>query len=72
MFISKRSFVSRDFVRFGAKHLSSGAFGFDDVLKLFLKLCSVTRHLFVNSDYDLEHFFENYLSLFKAEPIFLA
>ena len=30
-------FVSRPFVRFGAKLSSSGAFGFDDVLELFLR-----------------------------------
>ena len=31
-------------------------FGFDDVLKFFLKLPWVTGHLFANSDYDLEYF----------------
>ena len=30
-------FVSRAFERFGAKRSRSGAFGFDDVLELFLK-----------------------------------
>ena len=30
-------FVSRAFVKFGAKRSSPGAFGFDDVLELFLK-----------------------------------
>ena len=29
--------VSRAFVKFGAKRSSPGAFGFDDVLELFLK-----------------------------------
>ena len=72
MFILKSFSVSRAFVRFGAKRSSSGAFGFDDVLKLFLKLRSVTGHLFANSDYDLELFFENYISFFKAELVFLA
>ena len=33
-----------------------GLFGFDDVLDLFLKLRSVTGHLFANSDNDLEFF----------------
>ena len=47
-------FVSRAFERFGAKHSSSGAFGFDDVLEVFLKLRSVTGHFFANSDYDHE------------------
>ena len=37
MFISKSFSVSRAFVRFGAKRSSSGAFGFDDALELFLK-----------------------------------
>ena len=37
MFISKSFFVSRAFVRFGAKPSSSGAFGFDGALELFLK-----------------------------------
>ena len=64
--------VSRVFVRFGAKRWSAGAFGFDDVLELFLKLRSVTVHLFANSDYDLEFFSENYLSFFKVEPVLLA
>ena len=48
------------------------ALGFDDVLDLFLKLRSVTGHLFANSDNDLEFFFENYLSRFKAEQVLLA
>ena len=52
----RRVFVSRVFVRFGAKRSSAGAFGFDDVLELFLKLRSVTVHLFANSDYELEYF----------------
>ena len=42
MFISKSFFVSRAFVRFGAKRSSSGDFGFDDVLELFLK--TALRH----------------------------
>ena len=33
----RRVFVSRAFVRFGAKRSSAGAFGFDDVLELFLE-----------------------------------
>ena len=35
-------FVSRAFARFGAKRSSPGAFGFDDVLELFLK--TALRH----------------------------
>ena len=37
MSVSKSFFVSRAFVRFGAKLSISGAFGFDDVLEVFLK-----------------------------------
>ena len=66
MFISKSFFVSRAFVRFGAKRSIAEAFGFDDVLKLFLKLRSVTGHLFANSDFDLEYFFENCLPFFQS------
>ena len=46
----------RAFVRFGAKRSSAGAFGFNDALELFLKICSVTGRLFANSDYGLEYF----------------
>ena len=71
MFISS-FFVSRAFVRFVAKCSNAEAFGFDNVLKLFLKLRPVNGHLIANSDYNLEYFFENYLSFFKAEPVLLA
>ena len=54
----RRVFVSCVFVRFGAKRSSAGAFGFDDVLELFLKLRSVTVHLFANSDYNFEYFWK--------------
>ena len=37
MSVSNSFFVSRAFERFGAKRSSSGAFGFDNVLELFLK-----------------------------------
>ena len=66
MFISKSFFVSRAFVKFGAKVSSSWAFGFDDVLELFLKLRSVTGHLFANSDYDLVYFL-NFAFLFSKQ-----
>ena len=64
-------FVPRAFVRFGTKRSSAGAFGFDDALKVFLKLRSVTGHLFATPTTS-SSFFENYLSFFKAEPVFLA
>ena len=64
-------FVSRAFERFGAKRSSSRAFGFDDVLKAFLKSPLRLQAFFGNSDYDHE-FFENFLSFFsKAEPVLL-
>ena len=47
-------FVSRAFERFGAKRSSSGAFGFDDVLEVFLKTPLRHRAFFANSDYDHE------------------
>ena len=37
MSVSKSFFVSRAFERFGAKCSSSGDFGFNDVLEVFLK-----------------------------------
>ena len=37
MSISESFFVSRAFERFGTKRSSSGAFGFNDVLEVFLK-----------------------------------
>ena len=50
-------FVSRAFERFGAKCSSSGAFGFYDVLEVFLKIPLRHRAFFENSDYDHEYFF---------------
>ena len=44
-------FVYRAFGRFGAN-----CFWFRHVLKLFLKLRSITGHLLANSDYNLEYF----------------
>ena len=49
-------FVSRAFERFGAKCSSSGAFGFDDVLGLFLKTSLRHRAFFANSYYDHKYF----------------
>ena len=72
MFISKSFSVSRAFVRFGAKRSSSGAFGFDDALELFLKTSLRLRAFFANPEYDHEIFFENFVYFFKAEPVSLA
>ena len=56
MSVSKSFFVSRAFERFGAKCSSSGAFGFDDVLGLFLKPPLRHRAFFANSYYDHKYF----------------
>ena len=56
MFISKSFSVSRAFVRFGAKRSSSGAFGFDDALELFLKTPLCRRAFFANPEYHHEIF----------------
>ena len=57
---------------FGAKRSSSGAFGFDDVLELFLK--TALRHLAFSCELRLRPrvFFENFFSFFNAEPLLLA
>ena len=65
-------FVSRAFVQFGAKRSSPGAFGFDDVLELFLK--TAPGHPAFSCELRLRPrvFFENFYSFFKAEPVLLA
>ena len=66
-------FVYRAFVKFGAKRSSFGAFGFDNVLELFLK--TPLRHQAFSlrtSTTTTGIFFENVLSFFKAEPVLLA
>ena len=73
MSVSKSFFVSRAFERFGAKCSSSGAFGFDDVLGLFLK--TPLRHqafFFANSYYDHKYFLKIFFLFSKAEPVLLA
>ena len=72
MSISKSFYVSRAFERFGAKRSSFGAFGFDDVLEVFLKTLLRHRAFFANSVYDHGRFFENILSFFPEEPVLLA
>ena len=54
MFISKFFSFPRAFAKFGAKRSSPGAFGFDDVLELFLK--TALRYFLENSDYDPPRF----------------
>ena len=58
MSVSRSFFVSCAFERFGAKCSSSGAFGFGDVLGLFLKTPLRHRAFFANSYYDHEYFLE--------------
>ena len=68
MSVSKSFYVSRAFERFGAK--SSGAFGFDDVLEVFLKTPS--PGIFANSVYDHEYFSKISFLFSKEEPVLLA
>ena len=72
MSVSKSFFVSRAFERFGAKCSSSGAFGFHDVLGLFLKTPLRHRAFFGNSDYDHKYFLKISFLFSKAEPVLLA
>ena len=72
MSVSKSFFVSRAFERFGAKCSSSGAFGFDDVLGLFLKTPLRHRALFCKLWLWPQVLLENFLSFSKAEPVLLA
>ena len=63
-------FVSRAFERFGAKCSSSGAFGFDDVLGLFLK--TPLRHrAFFRTLTTTEVFLENFLFFPKQSWFYL-
>ena len=68
----KEFFVSRAFVKFGAKRSSPGAFGSVDVLELFLK--TAPGHWAFSCELRLRPrvFFENFYSFFKAEPVLLA
>ena len=65
-------FVSRAFVKFGAKRSSPGTFCFDDVLELFLKIALSHWALFCELRLRSRVFFENFHSFFKAEPVLLA
>ena len=66
MFISKSFSVSRAFVRFGAKRSSSGVFGFDDALELFLKTPLCLWAFFANPECDHEIFFWKFPSFFQS------
>ena len=58
MSVSKSFFVSRAFEKFGAKCSSFGALVSMMSWRSFWKLRSVTGHVFANSDYDHEYFWE--------------
>ena len=63
-------FVSRAFERFGAKCSSSGAFGFDDVLGLFLKTPLRHRAFVCELLLRPQVFLENFLSFFQSRAGF--
>ena len=71
MFISKSFFVSRAFVKFGAKRSSHWAFGLDDVFELFLK--TALRHWAFSCELRLgpRVFFFNFHSFFKQSRCYL-
>ena len=58
------------FWRFGAKCSSSGAFGFDDVLGLFLKILLLHRAFFCELWLRPQVFLENFLSFFPKQSRF--
>ena len=72
MSFSKSFYASRAFERFGAKRSSSGAFGFDDVLEVFLKTPLLHRAFSANSVYDHGYFLKIYFIFSKEEPVLLA
>ena len=72
MSISKSFLFPRAFVRFGAKRLSAGAFGFDDVLELFLKTPLRHRPFFFCELRLRPRVFEISFLFSKAEPVLLA
>ena len=67
MIISKSFSVSRAFVRFGAKRSSSGVFGFDDALELFLKTPLCLWAFFANPECDHEIFFLKISFIFSKQ-----
>ena len=60
------------FVKFGAKRSSPGAFGFDDVLELFLKTAPGHQAFsLANSDYDHEYFLKISFLFLKQSRCYL-
>ena len=70
MSVSKSFFVSRAFERFGAKCSSSGAFGFGDVLGLFLKTPLRHRAFFCELLLRPPVILENFLSFLPKQSWF--
>ena len=68
----KSFFCFPRFERFGAKCSSSGAFGFDDVLGLFLKTPLRHREFFRELLLRPQVFLENSVLFSKAESVLLA
>ena len=65
-------FVSRDFVRFGAKHSSLEAFGFDNALELFLRTPLRHRAFLRTPTTTTSILLKFSIHFFKTEPVFLA
>ena len=58
-------FVSRAFVKFGAKRSSPGAFGFDDVLELFFENCAPSPGIFLRTPTTTQIYFWKFLFFFQ-------
>ena len=69
MTFSKSFLVSRAFEKFGAKPSSSGAFGFDDVLEVFLKTPLRHRAFFCELRLRPRVIFETFLSFFQRAGV---
>ena len=69
MTFSKSFLFPRAFERFGAKRSSSGAFGFDDVLEVFLKTPLYHRACFCEFRLRPRVIFENVLSFFQRAGV---
>ena len=72
LFLFRRVLCFPRFCKIWRQTFEPGAFGFDDVLELFLK--TAPGHWAFSCELRLRPrvFFENFYSLFKAEPVLLA
>ena len=66
MSVSKSIFVSRAFERFGAKRSSSWAFGFDDVLEVFLKTALRSQAFFFGTPITTTSFLKIFFLFFQS------